>query len=161
MGDLNDLARKFRQIDHAVRVTIPRKFGQSMKDETRGNFLASGYKNDGGIKKWADRPFEKLLRYKKLMYTKRLFNSFSFNIKQSGKNTFDVAMGSDCSYAKVQQEGGYGNNKIVHRVRPYATTNIHWKQGKIRPRKFMGFGLASALRFKEIMDATLGKIILR
>lgn len=143
MASLEDLRLRVKGFKAELMTELPRKIAQDMYDETMRNFDAEAYTNDGDAERWADRPYEELLGYKKLDYTGRMKRSIKPMKKKIGSKSAIAGVKSSLAYAQSHNEGG-----VVIARQPRGSGNrtltdgrkVNISKSRVRKRQFMGVG---------------------
>lgn len=156
-----DLFSDFKKIRKVALEEVPKGLAYQMEWETRDNFHKSSYGNDDSPQRWPDRPHERQLLYKPLMYTMKLYRSIKPVWKRTGSRSSVAMVRSSSPLARVHNEGGralvgfYGSNG--YRNPPSSTRPVYIGRGNIQQRQFMGFGRRSRRRFRESIRLTFAR----
>lgn len=153
-----NLARLIRSLE----TTVPKNVAQSMLEETRDNFRAKEYRNDGKNERWPDRHgvvnrkglinVEPFLRYPMLERSRKLFHSFS---TKSGPG-YAVLMSSS-PYAREHNEGSKLPKDGISIGRPLASRSIYLSNPV--QRKFAGVGKRTYKNVGNIVLDEFNKIL--
>lgn len=161
MRTINDLISQVKGLGHELRFNMPRRIAENMVKETRRNFRAQGYTNDGKFERWKDRRYDVLktpagikLGYKKLLRTRRLYNSYRPYIKRFGGFNIRVGVQSDVPYAKVQNEGGQTKGRWIQEK-----YKIDRPAPRIPARKHAGIGTRTMRDVEREIDRAIKKFL--
>jgi phage gpG-like protein len=144
MATGKQLQANLRKLKNRIQTQVPQQVARSMLRETRDNFALAQYGNDKTRQKWPDRfgsirgkgfgNVESLLRYPKLRYTGKLYQSIQ---PRYGRGYAELT--TPVPYAKAHNEGLAYLGGNSYRKPPVSSVPL--KLGR-RPkeRKFMGVG---------------------
>lgn len=161
MRTTNDLLSQLKELGKALRFELPQRIAENMVKETQRNFRAQGYTNDGKFERWKDRRYDVLktpagikLGYKKLLRTRRLYNSYRPYIKRFGGFNIRVGVQSDVPYAKVQNEGGRTKGRWIQEK-----YKIDRPAPRIPARKHAGIGTKTMIEVEKEINRTIKKYL--
>ena len=157
VADINDLRIKLANLKAVASTQIDKDLGAAMLSRIGKNFDEQGYTNDGGVRKWESRPFERYLNYKKLDYTHRLRRSFKVKSYQTSRSGKTIVVGTNVPYAKVHNEGGVPRSKKFIRRPPASSKKIRLTIHRVKKRQFMGFGREDERVFKIIIKRSFDR----
>lgn len=157
MADINNLRIKLATLKAVARTQIDKYLGAAMLSRIGRNFDEDGYTNDGGVRKWESRPFERYLNYKKLDYTHRLRKSFKVKFYQTSISGKTIVVGTNVPYAKVHNEGGVPRSKKFIRRPPSSSKKIWLHISRVKKRQFMGFGREDERIFRVVIKRSFDR----
>lgn len=161
MRTINDLISQVKGLGYELRFNMPIRIAENMVKETQRNFRAQGYTNDGKFERWPERRYDILktpsgrkLGYKKLLRTRRLYNSYKTYVKRLGGFNIKVGVQSNVPYAKVQNEGGQTKGRWIQE-----RYGINRPAPRIPARKHAGIGTKTMRDVEREIDRTIKKFL--
>ncbi|MEG0899021.1 MAG: phage virion morphogenesis protein [Oscillospiraceae bacterium] len=155
-----DLIVMLSRLKSTIARDAPRELGKAMYDQTRANFRAQAYTNNGTPQPWKPQQAGGVrYRYPILRYKNVLFNSFKYDVVRYTPQDILISMGTDVPYAKVHNEGGQTDGSVMVRKQPYVSRGFKKHVMKVPKRQFMGIGMKTAAQFISILSKHTRKVL--